>query len=423
MKSRSKKYIEYIATGSELLSPGFIETNSSYLAGKLEELGWKLNFKTIVSDRLEEIKLIFQTAQKRSWLIFISGGLGPTEDDRTRQAVAEILKRRLVFHKEILKNIRKRFESRGLTMTPSNRRQAYIIDGATILENPNGTAPGMWLEIRGQIIILLPGPPSELKPMVDNLVFPKLKPFQRRKFLQAVLRITGAGESWIEDRIKLIYSKLPKKMELTTLASPGDVQIRLSMPTGRDEEKDQRKLEEIKKEILNLLENKVYSTDGQLLEQVIGQKLTANKMALACAESCSGGLLANRITNVPGSSNYFLEGLVTYSNRAKVRELGVPEELIKAKGAVSEEVAAAMAKGVREKAGADIGLSTTGIAGPGGGTMEKPVGLVYIGLASSDGVKVERCLFKGQREQIKYQATQKALDMLRLKLMEIEKGR
>ena len=419
----SKRYIEFIAVGSELLTPNFLETNSLYLAEKLEELGWQLNFKTVVSDRLAEIKKIFQTALKRSWLILMSGGLGPTEDDRTKQAVAEVLGRRLIFNRKILENIRKRFESRGLEMPPSNRQQAYIIERAEILENPNGTAPGMWLEIRGQIIVLLPGPPSELKPMLEDLINSKLKAFQRKPLIRAILRVTGAGESWIEDQIKPVYAKLPPEIELTTLASPGDVQIRLSRLIGKQEKEERLKLEEIRNELLNILGDKVYSTEGESLEEVIGKKLTFSQKTLACAESCTGGLLAHRITNVPGSSNYFLEGLVTYSNEAKIRELGVPEELIREKGAVSAEVAEAMVIGIRKKTGADFALSTTGIAGPGGGTINKPVGLVYIGLAFAGGKVVEKSLFRGQREQIKFQATQKALDMLRLKLIEIEKGK
>lgn len=419
-KSKSTNRVEFIAIGSELLSPSFIETNSLFLAEKLEELGLRLSFKTVVSDRLEEIKEVLTVAKKRSRLIFISGGLGPTEDDRTRQAVAEVLNRKLIFHQSILDNIRKRFESRGLVMPASNRRQAYVIDGAEILENPMGTAPGMWLETKNQIFVLLPGPPSELKPMVENLVRPKLEKFRQHQVLRAVIKIAGAGESWVEDQIRPVYRMLPENLELTILAAPGDIQIRLSMLVKASWKKDLLVFDRIKSKIIGLLGNKVYSTSGESLEEVVGRKLTEMKKTLACAESCSGGLLANRITNIPGSSNYFLEGLVTYSNQAKIRELGVPEKLIREKGAVSQEVAEAMAEGVRRKSGADLALSTTGIAGPGGGTEAKPVGLVYVGLAFPGGVWVEKNLFKGNRDQIKFQTTQKALDMLRLKLMELE---
>jgi nicotinamide-nucleotide amidase len=418
---RKRHRIEFIAVGSELLSPHFLETNSLYLAEKLQELGWRLSFKTVVGDNLEELNEAVGLARQRSWLILISGGLGPTEDDRTRQAVAEVLGARLVFNQAILEKIRQRFESRGLRMTPSNRRQAYVIEGAEVLDNPHGTAPGLWLESRKEVIILLPGPPSELKPMVENLVLPRLKKYGQVRVLRASLRITGAGESFIEDRIKPVYKDLPENLQLITLASPADIQIRLEMTVGSQPEKDEKTFERIKNRIIRRLGPLVYSVEGRSLEEVVGQKLKAAGLKLACAESCSGGLLANRLTNVPGSSDYFLEGLVTYSNQSKMRELGVPEELLAAKGAVSEEVARVMAENMREKSGADLALSTTGIAGPGGGTPAKPVGLVYTALAFPGGSLVIRNLFRGNREQIKFQATQKALDMLRLKLIEMEK--
>jgi len=420
--SRLKK-IEFIAVGSELLSSVFMETDSLFLAERLEELGLRLSFKTVVSDDLEDIKEALKVARKRSQLIFISGGLGPTEDDRTRQAVAGLLKRKLVFRQDILDKIKKRFESRALTMSPSNRRQAYIIEEAEVLDNPHGTAPGMWLETEDYIMVLLPGPPAELKPMLENIVLPRLAEYKKKKILKAVVKITGAGESWVEDMIKPVYQQSPGYIELTTLASPGDVQIRLSMMAEESEKQKIRTFERIKSKIIEILGNRVYSTQGESLEEVVGRKLTEMKKTLACAESCSGGLLAHRLTGIPGSSNYFLEGFVTYSNRAKIKELGVPEKLIKEKGAVSPEVAEAMASGMREKSGADYTLSISGIAGPGGGTPSKPVGLVYVGLAWSGGVAVERYLFKGIRDQIKFQATQKALDMLRLKLIEIDRER
>jgi len=422
MKKRPHlKTVEFIAVGSELLTPHFQETNSLFISEKLQELGWQLSYKTVVSDCLEELKQVIKIARKRSWLILVCGGLGPTDDDRTRRAVAEALGRRLVFKKTILEGIRKRFESRGLKMPASNRRQAYVIEGAEVLENPNGTAPGLWLEEKNRIMVLLPGPPAELKPMIENLVLPRLRRFGLVCVLRSVIRITGAGESMVEDLIKPIYRVLPPGMNLITLAAPADIQIRLEMVArSRRPEIDEKKFNRIKGKIVSLLGNLVYSTEGQPLEEVVGDQLRISGWTLACAESCSGGLLANRITNIPGSSDYFLEGLVTYSNRSKILELEIPENLIAEKGAVSEEVARLMAERMRQKSGADFALSTTGIAGPGGGSQNKPVGLVYIGLAYRDGSSVTRNLFRGNREQIKFQATQKALDMLRLKLMEIQ---
>lgn len=413
--------IEFIAVGSELLKPGFLETNSLFIAEKLQELGWQLAFKTTVGDRLQDLTQAIRTAIKRSWLIFICGGLGPTEDDRTRLAVARVLGTRLVFRKAILEKIRQRFESRGLRMSPSNRRQAYVLEGSEVMDNPHGTAPGQWLERKNRIVVLLPGPPSELKPMVENLVLPRLKQFGQVRVLRSIIRITGAGESLVEDLIRPVYKDLPEGLELITLAAPADIQIRLEMAVGDRPEADIKAFEGLKRRIIRRLGSLVYSDEGLPLEEVIGRQLRAAGKTLACAESCSGGLLASRITNVPGSSDYFLEGLVTYSNQSKVRELGVPEQLIAAHGAVSEEVARVMAEKMRDKSGADFALSTTGIAGPGGGSEAKPVGLVFTGLAYPDGSAVEKNLFRGNREQVKFQATQKALDMLRLKLMEIEK--
>lgn len=411
--------IEFIAVGSELLTPHFQDTNSLFVAEKLQELGRELSFKTTVGDRLDDLKLAIKIARKRSWLIFICGGLGPTEDDRTRQAVAEVLGLKLVFRRDILEKIRKRFETRGLRMSPSNRRQAYVLEGSEVLENPHGTAPGLWLERRKQIFVLLPGPPPEFRPMVENLVIPKLKErFGQVQVLRSVIRVTGAGESVVEDLIKPVYRSLPERMQLITLAAPGDIQIRLSLPVGQNPQRDMAAFNIVKEKLLGFLGRLVYSTDGEPLEKVAGDLLRSSGKTLACAESCTGGLLAHRITSVPGSSDYFLESIVTYSNESKIRELGVSAELLKQKGAVSEEVAREMAEKVRMKAGADYGLSTTGIAGPGGGTETKPVGLVYTALAFSGGTVVVKNMFSGNREIIKFQTTQKALDMLRLKLLE-----
>ncbi|HRD01143.1 MAG TPA: competence/damage-inducible protein A [Candidatus Saccharicenans sp.] len=410
-----KENIEYIAIGSELLTSSYPETNSLFLADKLENLGLEIKYKSVVSDRLDDIVGAVKVALSRSRLIFISGGLGPTDDDRTREAVARVVKRPLVFCPAILKKIKDRFAARGAKMTPSNRKQAYIIKGAEVLDNPNGTAPGLWLETRTHLLALLPGPPPEFNPMVEKLIEEKIGIYRNNYVLKAIIRTTGAGESWVEDRIKPVYRLLPPELELTTLASPGEVQIRLTLPVKEINKQNEKIFNKVKDMIIKLLGDKVFSTEGQTLEEVVGHELSALGQTLACAESCTGGLLADRITSVPGSSNYFLAGLVTYSNKAKTKFLGVPSKLIKEKGAVSREVAESMAAGARKQAPADLALAITGIAGPGGGSSRKPVGLVYIGLASQDGINVVENYFQGNRRQIKVQATQKALDMLRLK--------
>jgi len=423
---RTKKTIrpltEFIAVGSELLSSSFPETNSLFLAEKLEQIGLPLSFKSVVSDRLSDIQEMIKTARKRSRVVFLSGGLGPTEDDRTKEALALVVGRKLVFRREILNNIKRRFASRGLKMPDSNRKQALVIEGAEILENPHGTAPGQWLELGKNIFILLPGPPTEFKPMLENLVLPRLKNLSHQQVIKTFFKITGAGESWVEDKLKPIYKVLPPFIDLTILAAPGDIQIILSLMLDRKiEERDKiEKLKKIGTKINELLGDKIYAHEPKKLEAVVAEKLINLNMTVASAESCSGGLLAHRLTNIPGSSNYFLMGVVAYSNEVKVRWLGVPKKLILKKGAVSREVAQAMAAGLLEKAKVDLAVATTGIAGPGGGSRQKPVGLVYIALASRDGIKVQECRFLGSREQIKFQTSQKALDMIRQKLIELE---
>ncbi|MDD8019652.1 MAG: competence/damage-inducible protein A [Acidobacteriota bacterium] len=417
-----REKIEYLAIGSELLTSSYPETNSLFLSERLESLGLKIKYKAVVGDRLEDIISALRVALNRSRLIFISGGLGPTADDRTREAVSRVVKQPLVFCPLILNKIKQRFAARGRKMTPSNRKQAYVIRGAEILENTNGTAPGQWLETKTHILALLPGPPGEFSPMVQKLIIEKLQPYQNKYVLKTVIKTSGAGESWVEDRIRSIYCLLPPELELTILASPGEVQIRLTLPLKDINDPARKIFYKIKDKILKLLGEKVFSTDGQALEEVIGTEFShLGGRTLACAESCSGGLLADRITAVPGSSDYFLAGLVTYSNKAKSQFLGVPDRLIREKGAVSREVAQAMAVGVRKRTGADFALSITGIAGPGGGQAKKPVGLVYTGLACPKGVDVTENHFQGSRRQIKFQATQKALDMLRLKLKKFHK--
>lgn len=300
-----KENIEYLAIGSELLTSAYPETNSLFLAEKLDNLGLRLRYKSVVSDSLEDIVRAVKVALNRSRLIFISGGLGPTEDDRTREAVAQAVKKPLIFYPEIIKKIEDRFAWRGAKMTPSNRQQAYIIQGAEILDNPNGTAPGMWLETSKHLLVLLPGPPAEFNPMVEKLMADRLELYRNKYVLKAVIKTTGAGESWVEDRIKSVYRLLPEDLELTTLASPGEVQIRLTLRVKETNRENERIFNKIKNRIINLLGDKVFSTDGENLEEVIGHKLAALGQTVACAESCTGGLLADRITAVPGSSNYF----------------------------------------------------------------------------------------------------------------------
>jgi nicotinamide-nucleotide amidase len=297
-------------------------------------------------------------------------------------------------------------------MPPVNRKQAYILQDAEIIENRNGTAPGQWIQTDGRIIILLPGPPHELYPMVDDFIFPKLQQSCHFFTARCILKITGLTESKIESLIVDAYSKNPD-VETNTLAYPGQIEIHIKTHSSLSQKAALSLLQEQEYKFVNLLKENIFSNSGEELEEVVGKLLKSQKKTLATAESCTGGLLSHRITNIPGSSDYYLEGVVVYSNDAKTRQVGVPEEKIIRFGAVSREVAASMARGIVQKSGADFGLSITGIAGPGGGTPDKPVGLVFIGLAWCDGVSVTKNIFLGRRDIVKFQSSQKALDMLR----------
>jgi len=404
--------IEILAVGSELLTPFFLDTNSLYLTQRLNDLGLDVSKKIVVGDDRDNLLSCIQAALAEADLLLIMGGLGPTGDDITRDVCAEALGKKLVFREDILKKIEERFKRRGRDMPLSNTKQAYIIEGAEAFENKNGTAPGQWL-VHGQTrVVLLPGPPRELKPMFEAGIWPKLKEWQKGTMVRKTLKITGLTESEVEGCISGLYPA-SRDLRLTILASPGQIEIHLTSFATEDWGVADLKIEALALEIGRQLEDHIFSSSGEELEAVVGRLLREQKRTLATAESCTGGLLAARITNVPGSSEYFLEGFITYSNRAKNLRLDVPLELITSHGAVSYEAARAMAEGVRAKAEADFGLAVTGIAGPTGGTPEKPVGLVYTALAWDGGVNVEKNLFLGQREQVKFQSSQKALDMLR----------
>lgn len=409
--------IEILAVGTELLTPFFQDTNSLFLTAGLNGLGLPVSFKTLVGDDEEDLLRAVRTAMARSRLILIMGGLGPTEDDRTRETVARALGRKLVFQKELLVGIRGRFRRRGLAMPPSNLKQCRVIEGAEILENPHGTAPGLWLETSRHRFALLPGPPRELRPMFEGHVLPRLAALGRGLTVRRVLRLTGLGESGMETRIKNVYEQVPGSVSITTLAVPGDLSIHLTYQGPGPGPEAEALLETLEAKLRRRLSPWIYSSAGWSLEEVVGRLLDEQGKTLSCAESCTGGLLGHRLTEVPGSSSYFLESAVVYSDRAKVRRLGVPASLIDRHGAVSAAVARQMAVGVRKACRADYGLSITGIAGPEGGTPRKPVGLVYIALARDGGVAVHRKCFFGGRSQVKFQSTQAALDILRKALL------
>lgn len=404
---------EIIAVGSELLTPDRVDTNSLFLTEKLNGLGIEVVRKTIVGDVQSEVHDAFRKALERVDLVISIGGLGPTEDDLTRETVAELLGRKLIRNDDILHEIEARFRKIGRNMPEVNVRQAMVPEGATVLANPKGTAPGLWLNTNQSIVILLPGPPSELTAMFTEEVEPRLARTKNPlRLFHRELRVVGMGESALEQRILSIYQRYKKEVHTTILASPGEIQVHLRAWSA-DPAATEKLLREIVEGFQLALGENIFSLDGETLDEVVARALQLNHANVAVAESCTGGLLAERLTSVAGSSSYFLGGVVCYSNELKAAWADVPAQLIAAKGAVSAEVAIALAEGIRRRAGSEFGVGVTGIAGPGGGSEEKPVGTVHIALAHSNGTRDRALRLIGDRERIRWQASQFALDMLR----------
>ncbi len=411
---------EIVAVGSELLTPYRQDTNSLFLTERLNELGVEVRFKTVVGDSRQDLVAVARAALGRADIVIFMGGLGPTEDDLTRECVAEALGIELYRDPEIITELYKRFAERRIKMPDNNSRQADVLDGATLLRNPRGTAPAQWLVTSYNdaklYIMLLPGPPHELKPLFDTECVPRLKNILPPLFIAKRQIKVAMGESACDARIAPIYSKFAG-VQTTILAHGGETQIHLqSRATTRDEAEQQ--VAEVADKIEEELGDCVFSTGGESLEQIVGYFLQMRGATVAVAESCTGGMLAERITSISGSSRYFLGGAVVYTNELKVQLAGVPEELIREHGAVSREVAIALAKGIRERTRATFGLGVTGIAGPGGGTAEKPVGLTFIALADEKDSHVVERRFPGDRERIRLWASFTALDMVRRKLMD-----
>ncbi len=403
---------EIIAVGSELLTPDRPDTNSLYLTEQLNGLGIEVVRKLVVGDQRSLIRDAFRQAMERVELVISIGGLGPTEDDVTRETVADLLSRRLQRNDAILRNIEARFRRLGRQMPEVNARQALVPEGALVLENTRGTAPGLWLETDGHIVILLPGPPQELKTIFAEQVAPRLAERSRGvRLYKRELRVVGMPESDVDQRIAPIYKRYAEA-QTTLLAVPGEIQIHLRVWSAH-EAAAAKMLDEMVERIGLALGENLFTTTGESLEEVVARSLNRNHATIAVAESCTGGLLAERLTRIPGSSSYFLGGVVSYSNELKTAWVDVPTELIKSKGAVSSEVACALAEGVRRRSGSTLGLSVTGIAGPSGGSPEKPVGTVHIALAEESSNKERSLRFPGDRDRIRWQASQAALDMVR----------
>jgi competence/damage-inducible protein CinA-like protein len=411
---------EIVAIGSELLTPFRQDTNSLYLTEKLNQLGVEVIFKTIVGDIREHLAGAGSLALSRAEIVIFMGGLGPTEDDLTREAVADALGLQLHRDPEIVTSLEKRFAARGWTMAANNLKQADVITGATVLPNANGSAPGQWMsgkyEGRERIIMLLPGPPFELKALFEEQCLARLRAkLPPQSLATRELKITGLGESQCDARVAPIY-KLYADVQTTILAGAGEIQLHLKSRAATPEAA-QARVDQLVEKIEEELGDCVFSDNGDSMEQIVGYFLQMRNASLAVAESCTGGLLAERITSVGGSSRYFLGGAVVYSNQLKTAFADVPAELIEKHGAVSREVAAALAEGIRRRTGTTLGLGITGVAGPTGGTDAKPVGLVFHALASDAGTEVVERKFPGDRKRIRWFASQQALDMVRRKLM------
>jgi nicotinamide-nucleotide amidase len=411
---------EIIAIGSELLTPYRQDTNSLYLTEKLNEMGVDVVVKTIVGDHRERLTEAARLAISRADIVIFTGGLGPTEDDLTREAVADALGVELHRDPVILTALERRFASRGWKITPNNEKQADIIAGAIVLPNANGTAPGQWIsgKFEGQekIVILLPGPPHEMKPLFDEQCWDRLRAKTPPVYMATrELKIAMMGESLCDARVSPIYKRYAD-VDTTILAGRGEVQLHLKTRAASLEAAQQR-VDQLAEEIETELGDFVFSDNGDSLEQIVGYFLQMRGATLAVAESCTGGLVAERVTSVSGSSRYFAGGAVVYSNALKTDFAGVPAELIEIHGAVSREVAGALGEGIRTRCGTTLGIGVTGVAGPTGGTAEKPVGLVFLALASEQGTEVVERNFPGDRERIRWFASQQALDLVRRKLM------
>ena len=422
---------EVIAVGSELLGSTRTDTNSLFLSERLSALGIDLRIKSVVGDERADLATVLRQALERTDVVVLTGGLGPTDDDLTRDVVSEVMELPMSEDPAIVEKIRARFERRGLTMPEVNRRQAMVPRGAIVLDNPNGTAPGLFIDHQWQgrgrrIVILLPGPPRELQPMFDGVC---AGPLRERAGTERTYRtslfITGRGESHVEQKAQPVYSRWRDRtppIATTILAAMGQIELHLSV-RDTDEARAKATLARAKEELLAVVGDDVYSTDGRVMEEILGDLLKERGYTIAAAESCTGGLFTSRLTDVPGSSTYVRASVIAYAYEDKTALLGVPSEMLNAHGAVSEPVAVAMAEGIRERTGADVTIGITGIAGPGGGTPDKPVGTVVIAaIVPGQPAYVRTYTFLGGRAMVKFQATQAAMDRVRRMLTLTQRG-
>lgn len=408
---------EIITIGDELLIGQVVDTNSAWLGQQLTFNGIHLYRKTAVADKPEEIKAALQEAIQRSQIILITGGLGPTKDDLTKATLAEFFGMKMRFDESVLKHITDLFAKFGREVTPTNRTQAEVPEGCEVIHNANGTAPGMRFNVNGKIIVSMPGVPYEMKAMFSDGVLPGIRAhFTLPAIYHRTVMTQGIGESWLSDTLTDWEASLKKEnIGLAYLPAPGLVRLRLTASGGKGDDV-KSKIDRKIKELPALIGKYMFATEDTSLSQVVGKLLAGRKETIVTAESCTGGYIAHLLTMVPGSSGYYLGSTLTYAYEVKTSLLGIPYELMLKHGAVSEEVACLMAQNVRKKLGADYALSTTGVAGPDGGTADKPVGTVWIGIATKDGVEAKKFQFGDNRERNIERSGQAALMMLYKKL-------
>jgi nicotinamide-nucleotide amidase len=407
---------EIIAVGSEMLTPERVDTNSLYLTAELNKLGVEVVAKCVIGDDRDRLAAAIRDSMPRSPILIISGGLGPTEDDVTRDAIAQALDRKLVFHEEIAAWLAERFAKARRKMAEINKRQAFLVEGAEMLSNDRGTAPGQWIEDSGAVAMLLPGPPHELKSMFERHCIPRLARLVPKQAIRTLFyRVTGMAESDLDELISPVYKKYENPV-CTILAANGDLQIHLRARCSTEADAEAL-LAEVGAPIELLLGDRLYSHTGDPLEAVVGNLLRKSQSTVAVAESATGGMLGERITTVPGSSDYFAGGFITYTNAMKTELLGVPAETIAEHGAVSREVAEAMAIGAWRRTNATYALSITGAAGPEAGGENAPAGSMWVGLADASGALAVHRQFLGDRQRVRVFVVQMALDVLRRRLL------
>jgi len=406
---------EILAVGTELLMGQISNTNAQYLSARLPDVGIGVYYHSVVGDNHERLREVLGLALSRSDLVIITGGLGPTKDDLTKETVAAMFKRRLILHQESLDSLMSFFKTLKRPMTENNFKQAHMPEGSRVIRNNNGTAPGCIIEEKGRTVIMLPGPPSEMKAMFEEAVIPYLEEKTESRIVSRFLRIFGIGESAMEDAIKDLIEN-QSNPTIAPYAREGEAIIRITAKYPKDEAFEDI-ITPVEQEIKKRLGVKVYSSDNRGLDEVVAGMLLQTGTTIAIAESCTGGLISARLTEVSGVSKIFNRGIISYSNKSKMENLKVKEETLERFGAVSREMALEMAKGIREVSKTDLGLSVTGIAGPDGGAPEKPVGLVYVALADKSDVECKELRLWGSRNRIRNVTALHAFDIIRRKLM------